>query len=50
MVAASLRHRDWQLPRGPQGGIGLGGIGVGLPRTQTPYPGGGNDPNYPNDP
>jgi hypothetical protein len=37
-VAASLKHKGWQLPRG----IGLGGIGVGMggPRTQSPFPGG----------
>jgi hypothetical protein len=47
-VVASLKHRDWQLPRGPQGGIGIPGIGVGFPRQQGgPFPG-GNDPNNPN--
>ena len=46
MVATTLQHRDWQVPRGPQADIGVGGVGVGLghPRAQPPYPG-GPDPN-----
>lgn len=46
MVAANLNHREWQSPRGPMAGIGMGGIGVGMggPRTQAPFPG-GQDPN-----
>jgi hypothetical protein len=46
MVAAALRHRDMQSQRGPLGGIGLGGVNVGMggPRTQSPFPG-GPDPN-----
>ncbi|MCU1236790.1 MAG: hypothetical protein JWP63_4757 [Candidatus Solibacter sp.] len=47
IVAGTLRHPDWQSPRGAQGGIGVGGIDIGLggqrPR-QSPYPG-GQDPN-----
>jgi hypothetical protein len=45
VVAASLHHRDW-TQRIPLPGIGMGGSGVGMgaPRTQSPFPG-GQDPN-----
>ena len=48
MVANTLKHPDWQSQRGPQGGIGVGGIDIGLGGQgrgrQSPYPG-GQDPN-----
>ncbi len=52
MVAANLKHRDWQTPRGPQADLGLGGINVGLgrPRTQAPFPGGPEQNRLPTPP
>lgn len=52
LVAANLNHRDWQMPRGPQGDVGYGGIGVGMggPRTQPPFPGGPDRNRLPNPP
>jgi hypothetical protein len=52
MVAAALKHRELQSRRGPLGAIGLGGINVGMgaPRTQSPFPGGTDQGRLPNPP
>ena len=41
MVAASLKHPEWQTRPNAQAGIGVGGIGVALgrPAPRTPFPG-----------